>query len=154
MEPVPASQAPPPAPAAAPAAGPKLSKVVLYAILAIAVVVIAAIFGFILVYVAGLTNQLWWMGLVGLIFALAFYLVFASTHNRTIVMPLSAAFFVIGIGSFYGSILANPGSGALNQLVLIVIESIFVVIVLAAIYVMSHQAESDKVRKSQRRITP
>lgn len=153
MEPVPASQAPPPAPAV-PAAGPKLSKVVLYAILAIAIVVIAAIFGFILVYVVGLTNQLWWMGLVSLIFALVFYLVFAATHNRTIVMPLSAAFFVIGIGSFYGSILANPGSGALNQLVLMVIESIFVVIVLAAIYVMSHQAEGDKARKSQRRITP
>ena len=154
MEPVPASQAPPPAPAAAPVGGPKLSKVVLLAILAIAVIVIAAIFGFILVYVQPLTTQLWWMGLVGLIFAFVFYWVFASTHNRTIAMPLSAAFFVIGIGSFYGSILANPGSGALNQLVLIVIESIFVVIVLTAIFMMARGGERDKVRKSQRRITP
>ncbi len=131
-----------------------MSSFVLYVILAIAVIVIVAIFGFILVYVTGLTNQLWWMGLMGLIFAFVFYLVFAGTHNRTIVMPLSAAFFVIGIGSFYGSILANPGSGALNQLVLIVIESIFVVIVLTAIYLMSRQGERDKVRKSQRKVTP
>ncbi len=153
MEPVPASTIPPAAPAA-PQPRLKLSKVVLYAILGITIVVVAAIFGFILVSVVGLTNQLWDMGLVSLVIALLFYLVYAGTHNRTIVMPLSAAFFVIGIGSFYGSILANPGSGSLNQLILIVLESIFVVIVLAAIYIMSHQAESDKVRKSQRRITP
>ncbi len=153
MEPVPASSMPPAAPAVPPPRL-KLSKVVLYAILAIAIVVIAAIFGFILINVVGLTNQLWWMGLVSLIFAFVFYLVFAGTHNRTIVMPLSAAFFVIGIGAFYGSILVNTASGALNQLVLVVIESIFVVIVLTAIYVMSRQGEQDKVRKSQRKVTP
>ncbi len=148
------ASAPETTPAAAPAPRLKLSKVVLYAILAIAIIVIAAIFGFILVYVVGLTNQLWWMGLVSLIFAFVFFWVFAGTHNRTIVMPLAAAFFVIGIGSFYGSILANPGSGALNQLVLIVIESIFVVIVLTAIYMMTRSGEQDKIRKSQRKVTP
>ncbi len=154
MEPVPASSIPPAAPAAAPEPRLKLSKVVLYAILAIAVVVIAAIFGFILIYVAGLTHQLWWMGLVGLIFALVFYWIFAATHNRSIVMPLAGAFFVIGIGSFYGSIATDPGSDALGKLVLMVIESIFVVIVLATIYIMARQGESDKVRKSQRKVTP
>ena len=151
MEPVPASANPPAAPA-----GPrlKLSKVVLYAMLAIAVVVIAAIFGFILVYVEGLTHQLWWMGLTGLIFALLWYFVFMGSHNRTIAMPLAAAFFVIGIASFYGSIAVDPVSDALNKLVLMVIESIFVVIVLTAIWTMSRQSEEDKVRKSQRRVTP
>ncbi len=153
MEPSSPPATPPPA---APAAAPKMSSTVLYIILAIAVIVIAAIFGFILVYVSGLTNQLWWMGLMGLIFALVFYMIFASTHNRTVVMPLSGAFFVIGIGSFYGSILSDtsPSSDPLNKLILIVIESIFVVIVLTAIYMMSRQGERDKIRKSQRKVTP
>ncbi len=131
-----------------------MSSTVLYVILAIAVIVIAGIFGFILVYVSPFTTQLWWMGLMGLIFALVFYMIFASTHNRTVVMPLSAAFFVIGIGSFYGSILSDTVSDPLNKLVLIVIESIFVVIVLTAIYMMTRQGERDKVRKSQRKVTP
>lgn len=151
MEPVPTSANPPAAPAAPRL---KLSKAVLWAMLAIAVVVIAAIFGFILVYVAGLTHQLWWMGLVGLIFALVFYMIFAATHNRAIVMPLAAAFFVIGIGSFYGSIAADDSTDAFGKLILMVIESIFVVIVLTAIYMMARGSEQDKVRKSQRKVTP
>jgi lysylphosphatidylglycerol synthetase-like protein (DUF2156 family) len=151
MEPVPASASPPPA---APEPRLKLSKVVLYAMLAIAVVVIAAIFGFILVYVAGFTHQLWWMGLTSLIFAFVWYLVYMGSHNRTIAMPLSAAFFVIGMGSFYGSIAVDPVSDALNKLILMVIESIFAVIVLTAIWTMSRQSEQDKVRKSQRKVTP
>ncbi len=154
MEPVPASTIPPAAPAAPPAGGMKLSRVVLLAMLAIAVIVIAAIFGFILVYVSPLTTQLWWMGLTGLIFAFVFYGVFAATHNRTIVMPLSAAFFVIGMGAFYGSILTDTLSDSLNKLVLIVIESIFLVIVLGAIFLMARGGEADKVRKSQRKVTP
>lgn len=152
MEPVPASTLPPPAPAAR-EPRLKLSKVVLYAMLAIAVVVIAAIFGFILFYVAGLTHQLWWMGLTSLIFAFIWYLVFMGSHNRTIAMPLAAAFFVIGIGSFYGSIAADT-TDALNKLVLMVVLSIFVVIVLIAIWTMSRQSEEQQVRKSQRKVTP
>ncbi|HYM40457.1 MAG TPA: hypothetical protein VEY12_10040 [Thermoplasmata archaeon] len=151
MEPVPASASPPPA---APEPRLKLSKLILYVMLAIAVVVIAAIFGFILVYVAGLTHQLWWMGLTSLIFALIWYMVYMGSHNRTIAFPLSAAFFVIGIGSFYGSIASDPVSDPLNKLILMVIESIFVVIVLTAIWTMSRQSEEDKVRKSQRKVTP
>ncbi len=153
MEPVPASSVPPAAPAAR-EPRLKLSKVVLYAMLAIAVVVIAAIFGFILVYVAGFTHQLWWMGLTSLIFALIWYMVYMGSHNRTIAFPLAAAFFVIGIGSFYGSIAVDPVSDALNKLILMVIESIFVVIVLTAIWTMSRQGEEDRVRKSQRKVTP
>ncbi len=152
MEPVPASQAPPPAPAAQPRL--RLSKLVLYVMLAIAVVVIAAIFGFILVYVGGLTHQLWWMGLTSLIFALVWYLVYMGSHNRTIAYPLAGAFFVIGIGSFYGSIASDPISDPLNKLILMVLESIFVVIVLTAIWTMSRQSEEDRVRKSQRKVTP
>ncbi len=150
MEPVPASAGPPPA---TPEPRLKLSKVVLYTMLAIAVVVIAAIFGFILLYVAGFTHQLWWMGLTSLIFALVWYLVYMGSHNRTIAMPLAAAFFVIGIGSFYGSIAVDT-TDALNKLILMVIESIFVIIVLTAIWTMSRQSEEDKVRKSQRKVTP
>ncbi len=141
-------------PVAAPAAAPRMSSVLLYAIFAIAIIVIAAIFGFILVYVTPLTTQLWWMGVTGLIFAFVFYGVFAATHNRTIVMPLSAAFFVIGMGAFYGSILTNTTSDSLNKLVLIVIESIFLVIVLTSMFLMARQGEADKVRKSQRKVTP
>ncbi len=153
MEPVPASSIPPAAPAA-PEPRLKLSKVVLYAMLAIAVVVIAAIFGFILVYVAGLTHQLWWMGFTSLIFALIWYMVYMGSHNRTIAFPLAAAFFLIGMGSFYGSIATDPVSDPLNKLILMVLESIFLVIVLTAIWTMSRQAEEQKVRKTQRKVTP
>ena len=141
-------------PAAAPAAVPRMSSVLLYAIFGISVAVIAAIFGFILIYVTPLTTQLWWMGVVGLIFAFVFYMIFASTHNRTLVMPLSGAFFVIGMGSFYGSILTNTTSDTLNKLILVVILSIFVVIILTAMFMMSRQEEQDRVRKSQRKVTP
>ncbi len=153
MEPVPASSIPPAAPAS-PEPRLRLSKIVLYAMLAIAVVVIAAIFGFILVYVAGLTHQLWWMGFTSLIFAFIWYLVYMGSHNRTIAYPLAAAFFVVGIGSFYGSIGSDTASDPLNKLVLIVLESIFVVIVLTAIWTMSRQSEEERVRKSQRKVTP
>ena len=145
---------PAPLPQSAPPAGPKLSSAVLYAIAAICIVVIAAIFGFILLYVGGLTHQLWWMGLCSLIFALIFYMVFASTHNRTVAMPLAGAFFVIGVGSFYGSIAVDPNSDAFGKLILTVILSVFVVIVLVTIFYMARQGERDAIRKSQRRVTP
>ena len=150
MQPAP----PPPAPAPAIAA-PKLSSLALYAIAAIAVIAIAAIFGFIL-FASNLsfTSQLWWMGLCGLVFALLFYMVYASTHNRTVAFPLAGAFFVIGVGSFYGSILVNDNEATVGKLVLSLILSVFVVIVLLTIFYMSIQGERDAIRKSQRRITP
>ena len=136
-------------------AAPKLSSLALYGIAAIAIIAIGGIFGFIL-FASGLrfTSQLWWMGLCGLIFALIFYMVYASTHNRTITFPLAGAFFVIGIGSFYGSIFVDENQSGLGKVVLSVILSVFVVIVLATIYYMSRQAERDAIRKSQRRVTP
>jgi hypothetical protein len=136
-------------------AAPKLSSLALYAIAAISIIAIAAIFGFIL-FASGLsfTSQLWWMGLSGLIFALLFYMVYASTHNRTVAFPLAGAFFIIGVGSFYGSIFADANQGGLGKLVLSLILSIFVVIVLVMIFYMSRQEERDAIRKSQRRLTP
>ncbi len=125
---------PPPAPAPA-APVPKVSSLALYAIAAIAIIAIAALFGYIL-FVSGLsfTTQLWWMGICGLIVAFLFYMVYAATHNRTVTFPLAGAFFVIGIGSFYGSI--------------------FVVIILATIWSMARHTERDAIRKSQRKVTP
>lgn len=150
MQPAP----PPPAPAPAIAA-PKISSLALYAIAGIAVIAIAAIFGFIL-FASGLsfTSQLWWMGLCGLVFSLLFYMVYASTHNRTITFPLAGAFYVIGVGSFYGSILVDPAQTTLGKLVLCVILSVFVLIILTTIFYMSRQGERDAVRKSQRKVTP
>lgn len=145
----------PPPVAASTIRPPKISSLALYAIAGIAIVAIAGIFGFIL-FASGLsfTSQLWWMGLCGLIFALIFYMVYASTHNRTITFPLAGAFFVIGVGSFYGSIFVDPASSGLNKLVLAVILSIFILIVLVTIFYMSRETEGDAIRKSQRRITP
>ena len=145
---------PPPAPTPAIAA-PKLSSLALYAIAAIAIIAIAAIFGFIL-FASNLsfTSQLWWMGVCGLIFALLFYMVYASTHNRSVAFPLAGAFFVIGVGSFYGSVLVDSNQGSLGKLAFSLILSVFVVSVLVTIFYMSRQSERDAMRKSQRRITP
>jgi uncharacterized membrane protein len=94
------------------------------------------------------------MGLSGLIFALLFYMVYASTHNRSVAFPLAGAFFVIGVGSFYGSIFADSNQSNLGKLVLALILSVFVVIVLVTIFYMARSSERDAIRKSQRRVTP
>jgi FtsH-binding integral membrane protein len=133
---------------------PKLSSVVLLAIAAIAVIVIAAIFGYILFFSGQpLTSQLWWMGFSGLIFALVFYFVYAATNDRRISRPLAGAFFVIGVGSYYGSLFTN-GDTSIGKLLWMVLLSILVVIVLATIFWMSRQTERDAIRKNQRRLTP
>lgn len=134
---------------------PKISSLALYAIAAIAVIAIAGIFGYIL-FLSNLTftTQLWWMSICSLIFSLVFYMLYASTHNRTISFPLSGAFFVIGVGSMYGSIFVDPYQGDLGKLILAVILSVFVVIILGTIFYMSRQSEDDAVRKSQRKVTP
>ena len=145
---------PPPA-AAQTIQAPKMSSLALYAIAAIAVIAIAAIFGFIL-FASGLsfTSQLWWMGVCGLIFALIFYMVYASTHNRSVAFPLAAAFFVIGIGSFYGSVFVNGNETSGGKLLWGLVISVFTIIVLVTIFYMSREGESDKIRKSQRKVTP
>lgn len=145
----------PSSPAAPPAMTvPKTSSVALIAIAAIAFVMLASIYGYIL-FISGLslTAMLWWMGVVSLIFALAFFFVYAATANKRLMKPVTAAFFVIGAASFYGSILTTEGSGVL-QLVWIVILSIFVIIVLFAIYWSSRSEERDAMRRSQRKLTP
>src|SRR2546423_15022650 len=103
---------PTPAPAAPGPLMPTLSTTVLLAMAAIGVVVLAAIFGFIL-FIANLRidERLWWTGLASMIFAFAFYLMFAATHDRKLARPLAGGFFVIGAGSFYGSIFTGGGGG-------------------------------------------
>lgn len=134
---------------------PRLSTTVLYAIAAIAAIVLASIFGYIL-FVSNLRwpdERLWWTGFASMIFALGFYMLFAATHDRIIARPLAGAFFVIGAGSFYGSIFTG-GSSDLVKLVYLILLSVLVIIVLGAIFVMARDAERDAVRKAQRKHIP
>jgi len=96
---------------------PKLSTTVLLAMGAIATIVLVAIFAYIL-FVARLRldEQLWWTGLASMIFALGFYMMYAATHDRTIARPLAGGFFVVGAGSFYGSIFTG-GSNDFAKLI-------------------------------------
>lgn len=133
---------------------PKLSTVALAAIAGIAVLVIAIVFGFIL-FVPGVifSARLWWMGFCSLIFALVFFFVYASTDEKKVIRPMAGAFFVIGVGSYYGAIFTNTDSG-LVQVLWIVLLSVFVVVVLFAIFWSSRETERDAIRKSQRKVTP
>ena len=149
---------PSPPPMMSPPAGstlPKLSTTVLLAIAGIGVAVLAAVFGFILFFAAipNLDTRLWWTGFASMIFALGFYLLFAATHDRRIARPLAGGFFVIGAGSFYGSIFTGGATDVL-KLVYMIVLSILVVIVLVAIFVMARDAERDAIRKAQRRHIP
>jgi CDP-diglyceride synthetase len=121
---------------------------------ALGAILLASIFGYIL-FVARLRldEQLWWTGFVSLFFALAFFLLYAMTHDRKIARPLAGGFFLIGAASFYGSIFAG-GSGDVSKLVYLIILSILVMIVLAGIFVMARDAEQDAIRKAQRRHIP
>jgi peptidoglycan/LPS O-acetylase OafA/YrhL len=133
---------------------PRLSTTVLLAMAAIAVIVMASIFGYIL-FVSGLRldQQLWWSGLAAILFALGFFVLYAATHERRIVRPLAGAFFVISAGCFYGSIFAG-GSDSLAKLLYLILLSILVVGALGAIFVMARDAEQDAIRKAQRRHIP
>src|SRR3972149_3371951 len=104
---------PAPMPAPGGPALPKLSTTVLLAIAAIGVAVLAAVFGFILFVASGLRidERLWWTGLASMIFALGFFMLFAATNDRKIARPLAGGFFVIGAGSFYGSIFTGGAGG-------------------------------------------
>ncbi len=145
---------PTPAPAPGRPVVPKLSTTVLFAMGAIGTIVLAAIFGYIL-FVASLRidERLWWTGLCSMIFALGFFFLFASTHDRTIARPLAGAFFVIGAGSFYGSIFTG-GSSGLAKLLYLILLSVLVMVVLVAIFVMARDAEQDAVRRAMRKHTP
>ena len=131
-----------------------LSTTVLFAIAAIGGIVLASIFGYILfVAVMRIDERLWWTGLCAIIFAFGFYLLFAATHDRKVARPLAGAFFVIGAGSFYGSIFTG-GSSDPAKLLYLILLSVLVIVVLVAIFVMARDAERDAVRKSQRRHIP
>src|SRR2546426_2668393 len=144
----------PPAPAPSGPAVPKLSTTVLLAMGAIATIVLVAIFAYLLVVARlRIDEQLWRTGLASMIFALGFYLMFAATHDRTIARPLAGGFFVVGAGSFYGSIFTGPSSD-FAKLMYLILLSILVMIVLGAIFVMAKDAEKDAVRRGQRRYIP
>ena len=145
----------PPAPPAGMPALPKLSTTVLLAIAAISVFVLASIFGYILLFTTTLRidERLWWTGLASVIFSLAFFMLYAATHDRKIARPLAGGFFVVGAGSFYGSIFTGVTSDIARLLYLIFL-SVLVIIVLGAIFVMSRDAEQDAIRKAQRRHIP
>ncbi len=145
----------PPAPAAGMPALPKLSTSVLLAIAAISVFVLASIFGYILLFATTLRidERLWWTGLASVIFSLAFFMVYATTRDRKIARPLAGGFFVVGAGSFYGSIFTGVTSDIVRLLYLIFL-SVLVIIVLGAIFVMARDAEQDAVRKATRKHIP
>lgn len=133
---------------------PRLSTTVLLAMAAIAGIVLASIFGYILfVATLRLDEQLWWSGFASIIFALGFFLLYAGTHERKVVRPLAGAFFVISAGCFYGSIFAG-GSDSFVKLLYLILLSILVVAALGAIFVMARDAEHDAIRKAQRRHIP
>jgi len=88
-----------------------------------------------------------------MIFALGFYMMFAATHDRMIARPLAGGFFVVGAGSFYGSIFAGNSSD-FAKLMYLILLSILVMIVLGAIFVMARDAEKEAVRRAQRKYTP
>lgn len=132
-----------------------LSTTVLFAIAAIGAIVLASIFGYIL-FIANLRfpdEKLWWTGLCAMIFAFAFYMLYAATHDRKVARPLAGGFFVIGAGSFYGSIFTG-GSTDLAKLLYLILLSALVIVVLTAIFVMARDAERDALRRSQRRHIP
>ena len=145
----------PPAPAPRGPMLPNLSTTILLAMAAIGAILLAAIFGYILFLATGLRidERLWWTGLASMIFALGFYFLFAVTHDRKVARPLAGGFFVIGAGSFYGSIFTG-GASDLGKLLYLILLSVLVIIVLAAIFVMARDAERDAIRKVQRKHIP
>jgi hypothetical protein len=144
----------PPAPPSGPTV-PKLSTTVLFAMGAIGTIVLVAIFAYILFVAPALRidERLWWTGLTSMIFAFGFYMMFAASHDRMIARPLAGGFFVVGAGSFYGSIFTG-GSTDFAKLLYLIVLSILVMIVLGAIFVMARDAEKDAVRRAQRKYIP
>ncbi len=119
------------------------------------ILMVAIIFGVIFGYIAlapgwSTTGRLWWMGFVGLVFAFIAYLVYAGTEAKPIRL-LAGGLFVVGVGSFYGAIFTGDPNTVLLWLVVL---SIFVLIILAFIFVMARQAEATRIRVSQRKLTP
>src|SRR5437899_9575328 len=145
----------PPAPAPSGPTGPNLSTTGFLAMGAIATIVLVAIFAYILFVAPALRidERLWWTGLTSMVFALGFYMMYAATHDRTIARPLAGGFFVVGAGSFYGSIFTG-GSNDFAKLMYLILLSSLVMIVLGAIFVMAKDAENEMVRLARRDYIP
>jgi len=114
-------------------------------------VIFVVMFGYILFLTPWtLDGKLWWTGFVSFVFALIAYLVYAGTDARPIRL-LAGGLFVIGAGCYYGAILiaADP-----HMLVWLVLFSVVVVLILAAVFVMARQGERTQARLAQRRLTP
>src|SRR2546425_7725145 len=110
----------------------KLSSAALLGMIVAVGVVAAVIFGFIL-FVGNfprLADRLWWNGIAALLFAFVAYLVYAGTEAKPL-RNLAGGLFLIGVGSFYGSILTGDQG---TMLIWLVVLSILVVIVLAGVY--------------------
>ncbi len=131
-----------------------LSSLALAGIAGVGTLVLSSIFTYIL-FVAPLAfdGRLWWIGFASGVFALAFFAVYAATHDRRVVRPLTGGFFLLSVVGFYGSIYANPDSQS-TKLIWIVVLSILVAIPLVGMYVMARQEEADAARRAQRKVTP
>lgn len=135
-------------------AAPKVSTLALMGMALVGGVLLASIFAYILVLAPmAFDARLWWMGLASGVFALAFFFLYAGTRDRRVMRPLAAAFFVITAGSFYASIFSNPDPDA-TKVFWLVILSILVVVVLAAMFMMARDAERDAARRARRKVTP
>src|SRR3989449_11043953 len=121
----------------------------------IGTIVLVAIFAYILFVAPALPidERLWWTGLASMIFALGFYMMYAATHDRTIARPLAGGFFVVGAGSFYGSIFTG-GSNDFAKLMYPILLSIPVKIVPRAIFVLAEDAGKENGRPGQRKYNP
>lgn len=131
-----------------------LSLLALAGIAGVATLVLASIFTYIL-FVAPLTfdSRLWWIGFASGVFTLAFFGIYAATHDRRVLRPLTAVFFLLSVVAFYASIYANPDPQS-TKLIWIVVLSLLVAAPLVGMYVMARQEEADAARRAQRKITP
>ena len=80
-----------------------------------------------------------------------------SEECQGIARPLAAGFFLLGAGSFYGSIFLNSDSGLIKHIWLVVL-SVVVIGVLGGILMMAldaeADAEADAARHARRKVVP
>jgi len=137
-----------------PGAHARLSWFALVAMAAIGAGALAAIFAYIfLVLTIPFDGRLWWAGLAAWGLALAFHLVSAAEGDRRVSHRLAGGFFLVGAGCFYGSIAGNADPVG-TKLVWLVVLSVIVVALLAAIFVMARGSEADAERHAKRKMTP
>ncbi len=132
----------------------KLSSAALMGIVAVVGLTAAGIFAYIL-FLAPLAGdqRLWWTGFAAIVFAFLAFLVYAGTEAK-VLQKLAGGLFVVGAGSFYGSILTSQDQDLSTKLLWVSVLSVLVVIVLAGVFVMARQAEATRARMARRRLTP